>query len=173
VIILYGSQLYGKVDHVPGLFYVVTTFGHIWYFPLIPTGSYLIIDDGTDENGVQITMSMKSVLMGWMRAFSFVIGAILLIVGVSTMMAPFADPVVTATQLLGGAGLIGLGIVSYYVIGIGRERAAWVAECAGLNPAFVHDHFDQLEGKPPGPSEHSQPDFSQLDEAVKRWNPKL
>jgi hypothetical protein len=172
MVIIWGSQLYGKVDHVPGLFYVATSFGHVWYFPFIPTGSYLIIDDGTDENGVQITMSVKSVLMGWMRALAFVIGAILLIAGVCNS-GPFSDPVVMTTQLAGGAGLISLGIVSYYTTGIGRERAAWVAESAGLNPAFVHDHFDQLEGKPPGPRDHGQPDLSQLDEAVKRWNPKL
>ena len=172
MVIIWGSQFYGKVDHVPGLFYVVTTFGHIWYLPLIPTGSYLIIDDGTGENGMQITMSMKSVLMGWGRALSFVVGVILILVGLGNQ-GPGSDPFASTTQLAGGAALIGMGIVSYYVIGIGRERAAWVAESAGLNPAFVHDHFDQLEGKPPGPRDHSQPDFSQLDEAVKRWNPKL
>jgi hypothetical protein len=64
-----------------------------------------------------------------------------------------------------------VGVASWYFIQIGRDRAAWVAESAGLDPTFVHDHFDQLEGKPPGQRGHGRPDLSHLDEAVKRWNP--
>lgn len=171
--ILFGTQFYGKVDHVPGLFYVVTTFGHIWFVPLIPTGSYLIIDDGVGENGVQIPMSIKSVLMGWLRGICFVAGPILLMVGLLGHQGPHSDPVSMAAYLTFGAVVVGVGIVSYFVISIGRERAVELAIEANLNPAFVHDHFDQLEGKPPREDHSDHSDHSLLDEAVKRWSPKL
>ena len=64
--IVYGSGLYGKTDEVPGLFYVATTFGHVWFIPLFPTRSHLVL--GQDESmGLRIPFSIKSMLLGWGR----------------------------------------------------------------------------------------------------------
>jgi len=71
MLIVFGQKRCGKVDHVPGLFYVITEFFHIYYFPLIPMGSYLILDGspgGSSVQGTRISISFKSVLMGWFRA---------------------------------------------------------------------------------------------------------
>jgi hypothetical protein len=55
---------------------------------------------------------------------------------------------------------------------VGRERAVAVAERANLDPSFVHDHFDRLEGNPPAESGPSVAlDDPSLDDAMRRWNP--
>ena len=38
---MFGQRFYGKVDQVPGLFYVATHFAYLNYVPLFPTATYL------------------------------------------------------------------------------------------------------------------------------------
>jgi hypothetical protein len=165
---MYGTRLYGKVDHAPGLFYVATTFFYINFVPLVPTGSFLVIDDGTEKNGVKISLSPWSMLVGWGRAIGFVAGPILLLIGL------FDDNLDAAGRLgfaAGGVGLFAAAVTSYWLMGIGRDRAARLAEQAGLDPAFVHDHFDELEGKPPAERPRNDGLYSpDMDEAMRRWN---
>src|SRR4051812_35573400 len=66
IYVTWGSKLFGRVDRVPGFFYVATEFAHVWYFPLAPIRSVLV----TGENeagwqGWQIPLNFKSVLLGW------------------------------------------------------------------------------------------------------------
>src|SRR5438874_13693924 len=66
--IVWGSKLMGKVDVVPGLFHVATKFGHIYYIPLIPTASFVVLSqDGQGFRGVPIGLSIKSILLAWLR----------------------------------------------------------------------------------------------------------
>ena len=68
MIIVWGSGLYGDVDAVPGIGNVATKFGHIYYLPLIPTGSHFVFETTADGwRGVPITMSFKSILTAWLR----------------------------------------------------------------------------------------------------------
>jgi len=84
VIIIYGSRLYGKVDVVPGLFHVETKFGHLWYFPLIPVETYLVISKSGDGfNGIRIPFSFKSVCYAWLRAGTLIAGIIASIVALA------------------------------------------------------------------------------------------
>lgn len=171
--IIYGSGLYGKVDHAPGLFYVATQFFHIWWIPIFPTGSYLMIDDNTGESGVPIRLSFKSWLMGWFRAGCFLAGTGLFLAGTFINSRHPAEE--RFWQLGSGLGLLALAVLSYFVVSIGRRRAVYLAECANIDPSFVHDHFDRLEGKPP-PSDHGEraarpADGRLMDEALQRWNP--
>ncbi len=76
MIIIWGSGLYGRTDEIPGLGYVATKFGHLWYIPLIPTGSHFVIQQSDDGwQGAPIRLSGKSVLLGWLRA-ALMVGAI-------------------------------------------------------------------------------------------------
>ncbi len=68
--IVFGTHKYGWVDEVPGLGCVATSFIHVMYIPLIPTGSYLIFEEDEDM-GISISLSMKSVLVAYVRAFLF------------------------------------------------------------------------------------------------------
>jgi hypothetical protein len=76
---MHGQRLCGKVDRVPGFFYVSTKFFHVDYMPLFPMGSYLVFEGterGEQFRGEKIRVSWKSVLTGllrgWLAFFAFV-----------------------------------------------------------------------------------------------------
>ena len=58
---LFGSCYLGKTSVVPGLFHVATRFGHINYFPLLPMGSALIIENSEHrmENGLKGILAVE------------------------------------------------------------------------------------------------------------------
>jgi hypothetical protein len=69
--IVYGHRLYGYCDAVPGQFHVATQFVHIWFVPLVPLGSYVVLEgesEGNSWRGVKIGFSLKSLLFAWGRA---------------------------------------------------------------------------------------------------------
>jgi hypothetical protein len=68
MIFIWGARLYGKVDEVPGMFHVATKFGHLWYIPLIPMSSHIIVEkSGSGWRGKPVGMSGKSILVAWLR----------------------------------------------------------------------------------------------------------
>ena len=67
----FGDDYYGKVDWVPGLFYVRTRFLHVWWFPLIPRESYLFLeqpDAAGNPVALPIPLRWQSVWFAWLRA---------------------------------------------------------------------------------------------------------
>jgi hypothetical protein len=66
MVLIYGSNLFGKVDEVPGLFHVATKFDHVYYVPILPLKTYLVLE--REGRYVQIRMSFKSVFLAWGRA---------------------------------------------------------------------------------------------------------
>jgi hypothetical protein len=68
--ILWGVRLYGRVDRVPGLCYVSTRFVHVWFIPLIPLETYLVLAAPGERGnrGLSISLSLKSLFVGWLRA---------------------------------------------------------------------------------------------------------
>lgn len=168
-----GTRLYGKCDHVPRLFYVATTFAHVWFIPLIPISSYLFLPNGKQKDGVAISIHLKSILLAWLRAACFIATPILWIAalceGASHIahMRPPASVALEAGLWLGGAGLLALAILSYFGPRISRARALRVAEKARIDPAAVHAHFDRLEGKTPT----SRTTDDQIDGELQRWTP--
>jgi hypothetical protein len=69
---IYGTRRFGKVDHVPGLFYVTTSFVHVWFIPLIPLQSYIIVAGTGGCRGLTIDLCLKSVLIAWLRGALYV-----------------------------------------------------------------------------------------------------
>jgi len=63
MIIIYGSSLLGQVDELEGLFCVKTKFAHIFWLPLIPLGSHIVLEE-TDAGwrGVPFGLCLRSVL---------------------------------------------------------------------------------------------------------------
>lgn len=68
MIFICGTRLYGRVDQVPSQFYVATEFVHMWYIPLIPLRTFLIVEGWQSEEAIKIPMSFKSVLTAYVRA---------------------------------------------------------------------------------------------------------
>src|SRR5258706_11011021 len=68
MITVYGSRLYGKVDQVPGEFYVATEFFHSNFITVWPQRSWLIFHEAKEGwYGVRIPMSLKSVAVAYLR----------------------------------------------------------------------------------------------------------
>jgi hypothetical protein len=63
----FGQSLFGKVDQVPGLFHVATKFFHLDFFPLIPTGSYLVVEQSHTPREIALPWKAKSILCAWLR----------------------------------------------------------------------------------------------------------
>jgi hypothetical protein len=145
--IIYGQKHYGKVDHVPGLFYVVTEFLHVWYVPLIPVKSQLVVDgseDGSGFKGLRIPMNFKSVFMAWYRA------ALVLMVfaGLAVGCAEASRPGFVVNALFVPAVMVIGGIFLYWLSSSSRasyDRALALGEQAGLPAEYIEKSFAPRE----------------------------
>lgn len=71
MIVVWGTKLYGKVDEIEGIGHVATQFGHLFWIPLIPMGSYFVTSETRYQfEGTPIGTNAKSVLAGYGRVFS-------------------------------------------------------------------------------------------------------
>src|SRR5438552_8607088 len=141
MVVVWGTRLYGKVDYVPGLFYVATHFAYLQFIPLFPTASYLILDGtegGQGFQGVKIPMSGKSVLVGYLRAALFVLGVVLLGFGIAMV----GKKLVAGTALISAGLLCGLVfLLIYKLTRPGPQRALRLAQHAGIPPEAVAKFF--------------------------------
>lgn len=140
MIVIYGHRLYGKTDEVPGLFHVASRFLHLYYVPLIPVASYVVVDqDGDDFRGVKIPLSLKSILLGWFRAALVILG--LIVIGMMLFDASVhgvAGHLAKIAQLL---GVVTLFVVSVVFDRPGRARAHAIADRIGLPRKFIDPHY--------------------------------
>jgi hypothetical protein len=138
---IYGTRLFGKVDAVPGMFHVATKFFHINFMPLIPTQGWLVVErDGSDWKGIAIPVSMKSVLVAWIRLVLFWCALLGLLNALAGSLVPLT------IGLLGLVGFIG----SYrwsWISTADVERAMELAQQAGLGPEAVN-HIRLVYGLP-------------------------
>ncbi|HMF12061.1 MAG TPA: hypothetical protein VKE94_07130 [Gemmataceae bacterium] len=139
--IVCGTRLYGKVDRVPGLFYVATHFAYVQFIPLFPTASYLILD-GTEGSqgfqGVKIPISGKSVLVGYLRAALCVAAGVLAGFGIANL----AKDLPVGIALMAAGLACGLAFwLSYRLTRPGPQRALRLAARAGIAPEVVAQHF--------------------------------
>lgn len=82
--LIFGTSNYGKTDELPGLCYVATEFFHVYYVPVIPLRSLLIVE-GTDEKQFKkIDMSGKSVMLTYLRGMAGVGALICTVIFVAT-----------------------------------------------------------------------------------------
>ena len=135
MVVFYGTQLYGKVDKVPMLGHVATSFFYLQFVPLIPLGSFLVLEDG--QGSISVGFSFKSLLVAWLRT-ALVFGAIgLLIAGI---IAAGDQSAVGMVVGMGGAIFcVGSMIGSYYLPFVGQasyERAMALADQIGVRPEF-------------------------------------
>lgn len=113
MIVIFGEKSYGKVDRVPGVCYVVTIFAHLNFLPLIPLRSYIVIEgteSGGEFRGKEISVSLKSALAGYARAWVGLVAA------AAGAVAAFG--LWNAAGALGIADLGGLGVAAFAVSGV-------------------------------------------------------
>ena len=141
MIFFYGVRNYGKVDHVPGLFYVSTQFAYLQFIPLFPTGTNLIIDgseQGGGFRGVKLGLSGKSVFFAYLRAATMIGGLVALVLGcIEVARNPLAGGILIA------AGIASLLVffLTYKISKPSPRRALRLAEEAGIAPEIVAQFF--------------------------------
>jgi hypothetical protein len=143
MIVFWGERLYGKVDQIPGLFYVGTKFFYFQFIPLFPVRSYLVFV-GHEDRGVPIGLSWKSVLFAYLRVIFVLIAA--LAAGIALVVflkvGKHQDP-----WRVGGvpAGLsvllILLTLLSYRLSRAGALRALKLAAQANISPEVLAQYF--------------------------------
>src|SRR5438876_1009291 len=127
--IVWGSRLMGKVDVVPGLFHVATRFGHIYYIPLIPTASFVVLSqEGKGFRGVPTALSFKSILLAWFRVglflASMIASATVLMLATDRHPPSLVLPVLIAVALWTIFGMTWHKIICH----AGFERACSIAQ---------------------------------------------
>lgn len=133
MIIMFGTRMYGKVDRVPGLCYVTTTFAYLNFLPLFPTGSFLVIEGseaGGEVRGKPFGLSLKSVLAGYLRVWGGVAAVLCLTVGGVVLFGEARRAGVDA----GVVGAVGFGVMAAagLVALLGAGRAALLAVVVAL-----------------------------------------
>ena len=134
-----GTKLMGKVDEVPQLGHVATQFFHVNYIPLIPTGTYFVLNEAGDEfQGVSIPLSAKSILMAWLRAALFV-GFILAIVFTIIAIAEKKTPAAIGIGVCGGLAMAAFCTTYYipFVSQAGYHRALELGRRVGASDEFL------------------------------------
>lgn len=148
-----GNSLYGKIDQVPGLFHVATEFFHVNLVPLLPTGTFLVLEGSGSAEPIKyrIGFSFKSVLFAWLRLAlllaAAVSGSTACVVAFVTLADPGAQaqarglgpvvPVLDWPDIIGAAatsaGCWYLLYKSYQVTRATPERAVELAPIAGIS----------------------------------------
>jgi hypothetical protein len=86
--VVFGARLYGKVHAVPGVFYISTRFLHLFFVPIIPTSSWVILDTtkprswfSSQRTGLELKcIRWGSVVMAWLRLLLLLLAAMSIIV---------------------------------------------------------------------------------------------
>ena len=113
--IIYGKRLCGKVDQVPGVLYVATQFFHLYFIPVAPVDSFIIIEgsEGKDGfKGVKTRLSAKSIVATYCRTLLFLGGSIMLMVGALQACNRPSDALSSASSGFVNLVLPALGAIS-------------------------------------------------------------
>ncbi len=87
MVIIYGTRLCGVVDEMPDGSYVATRFFHIMYIPILPLRTYWVIsEEGRSFRGHRLPLSLKSILVAFLRTFLLALGLGAIAVGILAMV---------------------------------------------------------------------------------------
>jgi hypothetical protein len=140
-----GDHFYGKVDHVPGMFFVRTRFLHYLWIPVVPRESWLMRDGGSSV-GVRIPLRWKSVWLAWVRTFLVAMVVTFTAVGVAfARMEPEAGKMHLGIIALIPWGialvLAAIFVISYRFSRAGLHRAIQLGELLSIPSAEVERKF--------------------------------
>jgi hypothetical protein len=86
MVIVYGTRFYGKVREC-GSSYIGTQFFHIYYVPLIPIGSHLVLEQNGDGSfkGIKSSFDVKSMFAAYLRVWGPLAVILALVLGIGTI----------------------------------------------------------------------------------------
>ena len=141
--VVWGSRLCGKTDAIEGIGHVATKFGHLYYIPLFPTGSFFVTSENDDGgwSGAKIPMSAKSLGIAWGRTACIIFPLLISLFGIgfmggaSTLGQVFGGVFIGGSLLLGVVGFFALG--SSFVRNASYERAVEIGNELGFDPGLM------------------------------------
>jgi len=86
MVIVYGTRFYGKV-RACGRSFVSTQFAHLYYVPLIPIGTHLILEENANGTykGMKTAFSVRSMLAAYLRVWGPIACILAVVFGVSAL----------------------------------------------------------------------------------------
>jgi hypothetical protein len=144
--LLIHDPLYGKVDRVPGFFYVATDFAGIMHLPMLPKQSYLVVEYGSDKPiRIALGLSKKSVLLGWFELLILLAEIPMLIATLVLTIGLLLGDFWTVNYLImtgfGSALLFGILLRAGRGLHAKPKRAFELAALAGLEVEAIADYF--------------------------------
>ncbi len=122
MIIIYGTRFYGKVK-AAGSSYLGTQFFHIWYVPLIPIGTHLILEESGSGGvrSIKSAFSFKSMLAAYLRVWGPIAVLASLLIGIGNL-SDFSDEPMAMMIIGVFTGVVTLAllagtVLSYAVLG--------------------------------------------------------
>src|SRR5688572_15497126 len=105
MIIVYGSRFYGRIRQC-GSSFLATKFVHIYFVPLVPIGSHLVLEENGDGSyrGMSAPFSFKSMMAGYLRIWGIVAVILTGVLTVGAVEDLSDDPL--AMLIAGGFGAI-------------------------------------------------------------------
>ena len=163
MIIFYGVRQYGRIEEHAGSS-IATQFAHLWFVPLFPIRSHLVLGDpgGGKFSGIPIPLSGRSVAAGYLRIWGPIltlfcgIGALDALASASTGRFDWVGAFlfygfVAMSALVGTVtGLPRIGVVEFLV---NTQPLTALPNAAGLSRAQPVSRDDYQSLLPPPPPE--------------------
>lgn len=152
MLIIYGMRFFGRVREC-GSSYVATRFFHIWYVPLIPLGSRLILRTSQDGSvqGVSVPFNVKSMLAAYLRVWGPIALIATVLSGIGAVSEMSSDPVAMViagvfTAVVSLALLAG-SVLAWAVIGRLSEDEKRKRSVYALHTGYFVDPADMGEAR--------------------------
>jgi hypothetical protein len=161
----FGVDYYGKVDVVPNLCHVATRFFHVNFVPVVPLGSWIVVTGparGKHPPALKTGLSLKSILIAWLRTALAGAALVILIVGLTEGSRSFRRGgwPAFARRAAESAALALIPCAAMWLTyrwnRAGYERAMQLGMELGLEPDFVEQHLTVPER--PGPEPAREPE---------------
>lgn len=126
MIVIWGQRMYGRVDRMGGS-HVATRFFHLYYVPLIPLSSWLVLEEKDEGQflGLQVPLQLRSVAMAWMRVASILLLGVAAWNVVERINSPFAGLADGVAWAAIGGLAVAFALFSFFRLGeLSRDEQA-------------------------------------------------
>lgn len=126
MLIIYGTRMYGRIEECGGS-YLGTRFVHLWYLPVVPIGSHLVLRSHGDGSfqGIAVPLSLRSVVAAYLRVWGVVLMLCCLLALGAALVGLFTMSADQAEQFQVG-DLFGLLFAGFFaVLSVGAAVWSW------------------------------------------------
>ena len=152
MLIIYGLRFYGRLREC-GSSYIATRFFHIWYVPLFPVGSQLILRGGENGSlqGISVPFNFTSMLAAYLRVWGPIALLATVASGIGAVGEMSSDPV---AMIIAGVftGVVSLAllagtILAYAVMGRLSEDDKRKRSVYAMHTGYFVDPADMGDAK--------------------------